>query len=336
MLQVIWFILVGMLFTGYAILDGFDLGVGMLHMLGKTDLDRRLMLNSIGPIWDGNEVWLVTAGGALFAAFPGVYASMFSGFYLPLMMLLTFLILRAVSIEFRSKQPQKAWRLAWDIGFSLGSLGAALILGIAVGNLTMGLHLNARHDYTGGLLDLLHPYALLVGITTVALFLMHGSIYLVMKTEGDLRQRIEPWVNRAIIFFIMCVAATTMATLLYIPYVGRHFRAHPWMFVFALANMLAIANIPRAMHLKKEFQAFMSSCFSIVMLMCLLAGGIFPYMMISRPRVNSLTVFNAANTPHALSIMLILAIIGIPLVASYTFAIYWIFRGKTRLDITSY
>src|ERR1035437_6378547 len=169
-LNTIWFVLVGVLFFGYALLDGFDFGVGMLHLFTRTDAHRRLMLNSIGPVWDGNEVWLVTGGGALFAAFPNVYATLFSAFYIPFMLLLTALIFRAVSIEFRSKQESPAWRRVWDVGFAVGSFLASLLLGVLVGNLAWGIPLNPEHEYLGGLLDLLHPYAILVGVTTVALF----------------------------------------------------------------------------------------------------------------------------------------------------------------------
>ncbi len=160
-LNSIWFVLVGVLFTGYAILDGFDLGVGILHPFVKGDKNRRILLNSIGPVWDGNEVWLVTGGGALFAAFPIVYAAVFSGFYMAFMLLLIALIMRAVSIEFRSKIPSKAWSATWDWCFAIGSFLIALLIGVAMGNIAWGVPLNAQGDYTGGFFDLLHPYALL-------------------------------------------------------------------------------------------------------------------------------------------------------------------------------
>ena len=168
-LQITWFILLGVLFAGYAILDGFDFGVGMLHLLVKDDQDRRILLNSIGPVWDGNEVWLVTAGGAMFAAFKDMYATVFSGFYLVFMMLLMALIFRAVSIEFRSKEPMLWWRKLWDGCFFVGSLSAALLLGAFVGNIARGVPLNAAGTFTGNLLTLLNPYALMVAVTTVAL-----------------------------------------------------------------------------------------------------------------------------------------------------------------------
>src|SRR3989338_3916968 len=188
-LNLIWFVMIGILFSGYAMLDGFDLGVGALHLFAKTDHERRIMINAIGPVWDGNEVWLVTGGGALFAAFPDVYATLASGFYLAVMLLLCSLIFRAVAIEFRSKQPMKWWRQMWDVAFSLASILGSLLIGIALGNLVRGIPLDAQHEYAGTFLGLLNPYALLVGVTTLALCMMHGAIYLVLKTDGALHRR---------------------------------------------------------------------------------------------------------------------------------------------------
>jgi cytochrome d ubiquinol oxidase subunit II len=173
-LNTTWFILIGVLFTGYAMLDGFDLGVGALHLFTRTDEERRVMLNAIGPVWDGNEVWLVTGGGALFAAFPNVYATVFSGFYLAFVLLLVALIFRAVAIEFRSKQPMRWWRQMWDVGFGAGSILSSLLIGVAVGNIAWGVPIDARGEFAGTFLGLLGPYPLLVGVTTLALFMMHG------------------------------------------------------------------------------------------------------------------------------------------------------------------
>jgi len=336
-LNLVWFVLVGILFFGYAMLDGFDLGVGMLHLFARSDTERRLMLNSIGPVWDGNEVWLVTGGGAIFAAFPNVYATLFSGFYIPFMLLLTALIFRAVSIEFRSKMAHGAWRSVWDVGFFAGSLVASLLLGVAVGNLAWGIPLDGRHEYIGGFWNLLHPYALLVGITTIALFMMHGSIYVVMKTEGEMHEKVRGWVQNAMIFFIICYALTTIATLLYVPRMGQPFKDHPWWGLVAVANMLAIANIPREIYHKRDFNAFICSCFAILCLMALLSIGLFPNLIQSNPLPeNSLDAYHGASSTTTLGIMGIIALIGMPLVLGYTFSIYWIFRGKVKLEASSY
>ncbi len=336
-LNITWFILVGVLLTGYAILDGFDLGVGSLHLLIKGDKNRRIFLNSIGPVWDGNEVWLVTGGGALFAAFPHVYATVFSGFYTAFILLLFVLIFRAVSIEFRSKRDSQKWRNAWDIAFSVSSIVIALLMGVALGNIILGIPISADLEAYIGLWDLINPYSLLVGITTVALFMMHGAIYLVMKTEGDIQQTVKGWVNNTIIFFVICYVAVTMATLLYVPHMTEHFRDFPAIFFIALLNMLAIANIPREIHHERYFRAFLSSCASILFLLAIFAIGMFPNIVLSSPNPeHSLNVYNAASSQRTLNIMLIIAIIGMPFVLAYTISIYWIFRGKVKLDAMSY
>ncbi|RQV98762.1 MAG: cytochrome d ubiquinol oxidase subunit II, partial [Calditrichaeota bacterium] len=252
-LNTIWFLLIGVLLGGYALLDGFDLGVGALHLLTKTDRERRIMLNSIGPVWDGNEVWLVTGGGALFAAFPHVYATVFSGFYTAFMLLLAVLIFRAVSIEFRSKRESPRWRQMWDIAFSVSSIFIAFLAGVALGNIINGVPLGPDKEFYGDFLSLLNPYAILVGITTVALFMMHGAIYVVMKTEGEMHDKIRGWINNTIIFFVICYVSLTMATLIYQPHMTAVFKNFPLAFFIALLNMLAIANIPREIHHNRDF-----------------------------------------------------------------------------------
>ena len=336
-LNTVWFALVGVLFIGYAILDGFDLGVGALHLLTKTDHERRLMINSIGPVWDGNEVWLVTGGGALFAAFPNVYATAFSGFYMAMMLLLFALIFRAVAIDFRSKQPMKWWRQMWDVSFSVASILGGLLIGVALGNIAWGIPLDARGEFVGSFFSLLHPYALLVGITTVALFMMHGAIYVVLKTDGELQQRVRGWVNNTIIFFIITYAITTMATLLYVPHMTNNIRENPWLFIVPLANMLAIANIPREIHRGRDFRAFLSSCAAMAALLVLFGLDMYPNMILSNPNAaHSLTIYNAASSAKTLEIMGIIALIGMPIVIAYTTTIYWIFRGKVTLNESSY
>jgi cytochrome bd ubiquinol oxidase subunit II len=336
-LNTVWFILVGVLFTGYAMLDGFDLGIGALHLFAKRDQDRRILLNSIGPVWDGNEVWLVTGGGALFAAFPNVYATVFSGFYLAFVLLLFALIFRAVAIEFRSKQPMRWWRQMWDIGFAAGSVLSALLIGVAMGNIAWGIPIDDRGEFAGTFLGLLHPYPLLLGVTTVALFMMHGAIYGLMKTEGDLHDQLRRWAMNSIIFFVVCAAMTTMATLLYVPHMAAQIRSHPWLFSIAIANMLCIANIPREFYLGRDFQAFLSSCLAMLTLMVLFGINQYPNMVFSTPNPeNSLTIYNAASSQKTLHVMLIIACIGIPVVLAYTACIYWIFRGKVKMDRHSY
>lgn len=332
-----WFTIFVILLTGYAILDGFDLGVGMLHLFSKKDEERRLMLNSIGPVWDGNEVWFVTAGGALFAGFPDIYATMLSGFYILVMALLNGLIFRAVAIEFRSKQPGAWWRWTWDIAFSLGSFLISFILGMIVGNLIRGIPLDEYKEFNGVFQDLLHPYALLVGLLTTSLFLMHGSIYILMKTEGDFHEKMRGRTQPCIIMFILLYLVTTMATLIYMPHMVQAFHDRPIFFVLAVINLLVVANIPREIYLGRDARAFICSSLNIVCLLGLYAIGTYPNVIrgLNDPAL-SLTIFNSSSSLKTLEILFIFAFIGMPLVLSYTVAVYYIFRGKVKLDKHSY
>lgn len=336
-LNLIWFLLVGILITGYAVLDGFDLGVGALHLFTKNDHDRRVMINSIGPVWDGNEVWLVTGGGALFAAFPEAYATVFSGFYLAFMLLLATLIFRAIAIEFRSKQPSAVWRGFWDISFCVASILSSFLIGVALGNLAWGIPISQDKIFTGHFFTLLNPYSLLVGLLTVALFMMHGSIYAVMKTEGALQEQIRGWVKNTMIFFIVTFVVATMATLLYAPQMTDTLKKYPAFFIIPILNVLAIANIPREISKGNDFKAFLCSCFAMITFMSLFGIDMYPNLVYSNPfPEHSLTIYNAASSAKTLKTMLIIAIIGMPLVITYTVSIYWIFRGKVKIDETSY
>ncbi len=336
-LNIIWFALVGVLFGGYAMLDGFDLGVGMLMPFVRDDHDRRILYNAIGPVWDGNEVWLVTGGGALFAAFPNVYATVFSGFYLAFMLLLLALIFRAVAIEFRSKESWTWWRRGWDVLFSMGSALAAFLIGVAMGNIAWGIPLDANFEYAGGFWTLLHPYSIWMGVTTLALFAMHGAIYLHLKCEGALQTRIRNMINPLIITFIIGFSILTLATLLYVPHMTDVFRETPVTFMIAVLLVLAVANIPREVNRGKEARAFISSCITMLLLMAVFGIGMFPYMVYSLPDpANSLDIYNGASTQKTLRIMFIIALIGIPIVLAYTISIYYIFRGKVKLTQDSY
>lgn len=337
-LQFIWFSAFVALITGYAILDGFDLGVGILHLFSKKDEERRLMLNSIGPVWDGNEVWLVTAGGALFAGFPIIYATVCSAFYIPIIVLLTGIIFRAVAIEFRSKQPMAWWRWMWDVLFALASFVIALGLGASLGNLIEGIPLDSEGEYIGDFWSLINPYSVLIGVLTVALFTMHGSIYLILKTEGEFHDRMRPWVTRSTITFIMLYAIATVATLIYKPYMAETIKERPIFFLLAVVNMFAIANIPREIHLGRDGRAFLSSCLNIMMLVGLFAVNAYPNVVRASndPENLSLTIYNSSSSLLTLHILLLMAAIGIPMVIGYTSAIYYIFRGKVKLDEHSY
>ncbi len=355
--NVIWFVIVGFLLTGYAILDGFDLGVGALHLFTKNDHDRRIMLNSIGPVWDGNEVWLVTAGGALFAAFPHVYATAFSGFYLPFMLLLFALIFRAVSIEFRSKETYKGWRSFWDGAFSVGSIVAAILFGVAIGNVIMGFNIGVDMEYQGTFLDLLTPYTLLTGIFNLSMFIMHGAIYLLLKTDGELRKRIQRWVLKSYIVFVLLYAITTAFTIYLKPAMLANFsfgtiapegQSHPLIlnnqmlissiaWIIVILNALAILNIPRTLMKNRPLHTFTSSALMMMAIILFFALGLFPNMMISNIDSSyNLDIYNAASSQYTLKTMFILSSIGLPFVLGYTTLIYWTYRGVTTLNEDSY
>jgi cytochrome d ubiquinol oxidase subunit II len=253
------------------------------------------------------------------------------------MLLLFVLIFRAVAIEFRSKQDAKWWRQTWDVLFSIASIIIPFLMGVALGNIVTGVPVGSDKEFIGSFFGLITPYTVLVGITAVSLFMMHGAIYVVMKTEGELQKRLRGWVNNTIIFFVICYVATTMATLVYYPHMADHFKDSPFLFIVALLNMLAIANIPREIYHGREFKAFISSSASIAALFTLFAIGIYPNVVISNINPEySLTIYNAASSQKTLNIMLIIAMIGIPFVLAYTITIYWIFRGKVKLDKMSY
>jgi cytochrome d ubiquinol oxidase subunit II len=336
-LDTIWFLLIGIIFTGYAVLDGFDFGVGILYLFVKKDEDRRILLNSIGPVWDGNEVWLVIGGGALFGAFPGAYATVFSGFYNAIILLLMALIFRAVSIEFRSKEPSRIWRSSWDISFSIASCLAALIIGITIGNITRGIPLDKQGDFIGNFLDLLNPYSLLLGITVVALFAMHGAIFLVLKTEGELQSMIKGWVPRLIGIFLLLFVTFNIATFYVCPELVGVMLTRPYGFAVLGLDLIAAVSIGVMTKAGYEFGSFLMSSATMVLLMAVLGISYFPNIVMSMPDPgNSLTIYNCASSHKTLGYMFLIACIGVPIVLAYTVSIYWIFRGKTRIGDAAY
>ena len=332
-----WFLVIGALFSGYAILDGFDLGAGAWHLFLKDENSRRIALNAVGPVWDGNEVWLVIGGGAMFAGFPILYASMFSALYIPFMLFLAFLIFRAVSIEFRSKENMKWWRKLWDISYCISSAMLALLLGVVLGNLLHGVAIGPGFEFTGNWTEFLNPYALMVGVTTLALFMMHGSIYLAMKTEGKLFAKVTKMLRNGIIFFVVCYVVVTMVTLIYIPDLSDRLRHNPGLFIIPLLAFLSIANVPRLATKGKYMMAFIFSSLTMSLLLILVAVELYPVFVISTidPQYN-ITIYNAASSDKALGIMLTISAIGAPLVITYTIFVYRTFWGKVKLDETSY
>jgi len=337
-LELIWYVLYVIIISGYAILDGFDLGVGMLSpFIAHTDTERRIMLNAIGPVWDGNEVWLVLGGGALFAAFPLVYASLFSGFYIAMMLVLLVLIGRTVAIEFRSKRESRRWRATWDFVFSGSSFGITVLLGVALGNVIRGVALDQSGNMNVGLADLLNPFSIGVAVTAVAMFMLHGSIFLSQKVEGDLLDRVTALVPRLMIAFFVLMTALIGWTLLRTETFADNYRDRQWIAVFPVLALVAALLAWRQVQRSRYFTAFLASATMITALLCAVAAGLYPVMIPSSiDPAYSLTVHNASAADPTLKIMLVFAIIGMPFVVLYTAGVYYFFRGRVRLDEESY
>jgi len=336
-LNTVWFLLIGVLLTGYAILDGFDLGVGVLHLFARDEEERRLHINAIGPVWDGNEVWLLTGGGALFAAFPVVYATVFSGFYLALMLVLVALILRAVSFEFRGKVASARWRRLWDWAFGLGSLVPAIVFGVAVGNILRGLPFDADGNLDVGLFGLLNPYALLIGVLSLAMFLMHGATYLTLKTGGALQERMVRLAGNLWVGYVVMFIVGSVATFFAAPWIYRGPGPSIPTLVCVAALLAAEFVLPLALRDRRFGRAFLASSVAIAAQIGLAAAALYPRLVPARPDLGrSLTIFNSASSPRTLTTMLIIALIGMPFVVAYTAVIYRVFRGKTVLGEESY
>jgi cytochrome bd ubiquinol oxidase subunit II len=334
----VWFLLFILIIAGYLILDGFDMGVGILLLpLAHNDTERRIFLNSIGPIWDGNEVWLVIGGGVLFAVFPLVYASLFSGLYLAFALVLLVLILRTVSLEFRSKENGARWRQTWDVVFAAASIGLAILLGVAFGNLLEGLPIDADGNMTTSLIALLTPFALLVGITTVAMFAVQGGIYLLIKTDGELHARIERAVPRLLVTFFVLNTLVVVALVLFHDQITKRYVEDIWPVIFPAGALGALVAAWVYVRRGEAFRAFIASSAMIALLLISGGIGLYPNLIISTiDPAYSLTIFNAASADNTLVICLIFAIIGIPFILAYTTGVYYIFRGKTVVDSHGY
>jgi cytochrome d ubiquinol oxidase subunit II len=337
-LNEIWFALFIVIIAGYVILDGFDLGVGMLHpFVAKTDAERRLTLNSIGPIWDGNEVWLVVGGGVLFAAFPMVYAALFSGFYWALMLVLLFLILRSVAIEFRGKRESHTWRGGWDAVFSVASYALALLFGVAIGNIVAGVPLNQSGDISVSFVQLLKLFPDLVGLTAIALLAMHGGLYLAVKTAGEIYARVQRLVPRAAAFFAV-LGLIVVALMFSRDYVEvQPFKDSPWKLVFPIAAAVAFASIWFFRGKGSDVAAFFGSSVMLGLLLITAGVGMYPNLLVSTiDPAYDMTATNAASQPETLRVMLVVAVIGFPFVLLYTAGVQYLFRGKVKLSPDSY
>jgi cytochrome d ubiquinol oxidase subunit II len=337
-LNEVWFVLFVLIIAGYLILDGFDMGVGILLLpLARNDVERRTFLSSIAPVWDGNEVWLILGGGVLFAVFPLAYASLFSGMYTAFMLVLFVLILRTVALEFRSKEKSPRWRSTWDAVFGLASLGLALMLGIAFGNVVSGLPVDADGNFSTGLIGLFTPFALLVGVTTAAMFSVHGGIYLVLKTEGELHDRIARALPRLMIAFFVLNTLVVIAMVLFHQEITERYVADIWPVIFPAAALAALGGAWLMVRRGEAFKAFLCSSATIALLLVSGGIGLYPNLIVSTlDPAYSLTIYNAASAENTLVVALIIALIGIPFVLLYTTGVYYIFRGKTVIETDGY
>jgi cytochrome bd ubiquinol oxidase subunit II len=334
--QTAFYLVIGVAVLMYVVLDGFDLGVGALHLLARTDEQRRIFLNAIGPVWDGNEVWIIIVVGGLFAGFPNAYATVLTGFYSAFMILIAGFIFRAAAIEFRSKRTAASWRALWDGVFAVSSIGVAFVIGLLLGNLIQGISLDARQNVLDGC-TLFRPYPILVGFFAISLCAMHGAIYLYMKTESDAHETIRRWINPAILVFMISFTTVTVATLVTMPHMIAPLRERPVLLTIPVLALLTILAIPRQIRKERGGWAFFFSCVSILLLLSLYHVGMYPYLLYDPTHPHhSLTIYNAASSAKTLGILLIVVGIGIPLVFAYGFWVYRVFRGKVKIDHSSY
>ena len=336
-LNIIWFVLVAVLYIGFFVLEGFDFGVGILLPFLSRDKDpeavdrkRRVMINTIGPHWDGNEVWLITAGGATFAAFPHWYATLFSGFYLALFLLLLALIVRGVSFEFRSKDQNPRWRKLWDGCIFGGSLSAAFLLGVAFGNLAHGVPIDVQMNFTGNIFTLLNPYALLAGVATVLVMTLHGAIFLSLKSAGELQtkahqvaQRLWPVVMGVQAIFLV---ATYLATDIL-----AHLGVNPG--IVPVSGLVALVLVGPFLRREMNGWAFAMTAVTIAFALITMFMLLFPRVMISTiDSAYDLTIYTASSSPYTLQVMTIIALIFVPIVVAYQAWSYWVFRKRLTSD----
>lgn len=330
-LNTLWFVLIAVLFIGFFVLEGFDYGVGiLLPWLGKNDVERRRIINTIGPVWDGNEVWVITAGGAMFAAFPQWYATLFSGFYLALLLMLAALIVRAVGFEFRSKDRHPAWRATWDWMIFFGSLVPALLWGVALGNLLVGLPIDATKTFTGGFFDLLSPYTLIAGLATLSAFTVHGGIFLHLKSDVPIRDRALKaikLIGPVATVFIFLFAVTTYLWTDSFTRLGVNPGLVP---ILAVGSLLAAGAF---VHRERMGWAFVMTSVSLASSIVTIFMSLYPRVMVSSLNPEwTLTIYNASSTPYTLRIMSIVALIFVPIVLMYQGWTYWVFRHRITAD----
>lgn len=326
-LNTLWFVLIAVLFAGFFLLEGFDYGVGvLLPFLGQDDADRRVIVNAIGPFWDGNEVWLLTAGGAIFAAFPHWYATMFSGFYLALVVMLLALIGRGVAFEFRGKDPRPNWRRFWDWVIFLGSFVPALLWGVALANLIQGLPIDAKMNYTGNFFTLLSPYTLLAGVYSVVLLTFHGAVFLSLRTEKEMADKARTVANRLWLFAVVLLLVTLAASYVFTDMYSK-LGVNPG--VLPVTGGAAILASGWFLRRERDGWAFAMTAWTVVTTVFTVFLTLFPRVMVSKlDPAWSLTVYNASSSPYTLTVMTIVAFIFVPIVLLYQGWTYYVFRAR--------
>jgi len=328
-LNILWFIIVTILFIGFFFLEGFDYGVGMLlPFLGKRDKERRAIINTIGPVWDGNEVWMITAGGALFASFPQAYATLFSGFYLALILMLVALILRGVAFEYRGKKEQPSWRNFWDWSIFFGSLVPSFLWGVTVGNLMRGVPIDAQMYYRGGLLPLLNPFSILGGLVFVSLFIMHGANFLSLKTSAEIAER-----AKATAFIAWIIATVLTVAFVVWTFFATDILTKPGVNGLIPAVLAALALLATGWLIRtgKHGWAFVSGSLTVVFATIMVFAGLFPRIMISTTSPDyTLTIYNASSSHYTLTVMTIVAVIFVPILLAYQIWTYWVFRKRVE------
>jgi cytochrome bd ubiquinol oxidase subunit II len=335
--QLIWYIVYGTSIFAYTALDGFDLGVGCLHLFTRNDQDRRIFINAIGPVWDSNSLWVVITTGALMAGFPPAFATLLSSLYIPMMLLIFCFTYRAVAIEFRSKITSPKWRSFWDVIFALASYGLAFGFGIVAANLIQGLPIDQNGDFVREQSNLFSPYAIMLGLFVIVLFMLHGSLYLTLKTVGPLHERLRRWSLRLFTLFVVFWVILNLVTTMYQGQVTEFISNKPAFYPLALLGLIAITSLWVSLKKRCDGWAFISSCMVILSLVLLYSLGTFPNLVRSSlGEAYSLTCFNSSSTLFTLKILLGIAFAGIPLFMLYAAYTYKVFRGKVELDTMSY
>jgi len=333
MIHTIWFVALAFMLAGYAVLDGFDLGVGTLHLrLGRNTRERTALVDSIGPVWNGNEVWLLAAGGAMFVAFPHLYATSFSGFYLALMLVLWLLLLRGLGIEFRHQLENDMWKHAWDVAFSIASALLALLFGVALGNVLRGVPLDANGEFRGSFALMLNPFAILGGLLSVAVLAMHGAAWAAVKTAGELQARARLYGRRLWLVSMALVVAMIAASFVVRPDFTANFISRPWLLIVPLVQIGAAIAIRLYQSRNDDIRAFLACGAFIAGTLASVAAGLYPVLLPARPGSAhpGLDIYNAASPEHSLQVALVIYLFGLALVSIYLVNIYRIWRGKVE------